>query len=142
MSNFLVYGPIWIYFFSLTWKFDGDLKFSQMTLKPQKFVIMFRCKINFVIIWYSVIFAANLYLSICVWISFLWMFSFLFFFYKRRSFSRIRMSPCVNKSYMSNSVMIWYFIEESVCLFETCWFCGLFENEFWLIVMRKSRYSS
>ncbi len=36
---------------------------------PQKFVIMIRCKINFDMIWYSVIFAANLYLSIFVWSS-------------------------------------------------------------------------
>ena len=44
------------------------------------FVIMIRCKINFDIIWYTVIFAANLYLSILVlisWTSFLWMLSFL-----------------------------------------------------------------
>ena len=34
-----------------------------------KFVIMIRCKINFDIIWYSVIFAANLYLSKFVWSS-------------------------------------------------------------------------
>ena len=33
------------------------------------FVMIIRCKINFDIIWYSVIFAANLYLSIYVWSS-------------------------------------------------------------------------
>ena len=33
---------------------------------PQKFVIMIRCKIIFYIIWYSVIFAAALYLTIFV----------------------------------------------------------------------------
>ena len=35
----------------------------------QKFVIMIRCKINFDIIWYSVIFAANLYLLLFFWSS-------------------------------------------------------------------------
>jgi len=113
-SNFVVSGPIWIffssftwkfygdsksdivlspndcldhkspislfmdlfeyYFFSLIWKFDGDSK-SDIVLHlkwftgPQKFVVMIRCKINFDIIWYTVIFAANLYLSIFVWSS-------------------------------------------------------------------------
>ncbi len=66
------------HFFSLTWKFDGNFKFDILLyLKwltgPQKsnflFVIMIRCKINFDIIWYTVIFAANLYLSIFVWSS-------------------------------------------------------------------------
>ena len=78
------------YFFSLTWKFDGDSK-SDIVLHfkwftgPQKFVIMIRCKTNFDIIWYTVIFLANLYWSIFVWSSdilnfFLWMLSFLFFY--------------------------------------------------------------
>ena len=34
---------------------------------PQTFVIIIRCELNFDIIWYSVILAANLYLSIFVW---------------------------------------------------------------------------
>ena len=37
---------------------------------PQKFVIIIRCQINFYIKWYSVILAANLYMSIFVWSSF------------------------------------------------------------------------
>ena len=65
--NFLVYRPIMIFFFF-------DLKFIRDS--------MICCKINFDI-WYYVIFAANLYLSIFVWSSeifnlFLWMLSFLF----------------------------------------------------------------
>ncbi len=61
-------------FFSLTLKFDGDSKsdivlYLKWLIGPQKFVIMVRCKINFVMIWYSVIFAANLYSSIFVWSS-------------------------------------------------------------------------
>ncbi len=61
-------------FFSLILKLDGDSK-SDIVLHlkwftgPQKFVILIRCKINFDIIWYTVIFAANLYLSIFVWSS-------------------------------------------------------------------------
>ena len=70
-------------FFSLTWKFDGvsksDIVFYLKRLNgPQKVVIMIRCKINFVIMWYSVIFAANLYLSIFVLSSDIFMFSFSF----------------------------------------------------------------
>ncbi len=60
--QFTAYGPIWIFFLSLIWKFDRDSK-SDYVL--QKFVIM----IIFDIIWYAVIFAANLYLSIFVWSS-------------------------------------------------------------------------
>ena len=61
-------------FLSLNWTFDRDSK-SDIVLYlkwlnwPQNFVIIIRCKINFDIIWYSVIFAANLYLSIFVWSS-------------------------------------------------------------------------
>ena len=36
---------------------------------PQKFVIMIRCKIDFDMIWYSVMFGATLYLSIFIWSS-------------------------------------------------------------------------
>ena len=74
MSNFLIMDRF-EYIFSLTWKFDGDSKSDiEVYLKwltgPQKFVIMIRCKINFNIIWYTIIFAANLYLSsIFVWSS-------------------------------------------------------------------------
>ena len=58
--------------FSLTWKFDGDSKcdivlYLKWLTGPQKFVIMIRCKFDFDIIWYSAMFAANLYLSIFVW---------------------------------------------------------------------------
>ena len=60
--------------FELEIWFDGDSK-SDIVLHlkwftgPQKFGIMIRCKINFDIIWYTVIFASNLYLSIFVWSS-------------------------------------------------------------------------
>ena len=72
--QFLVYRPIWIIFFSFTWKFDWDsnsdiVLYLKWLSEPQNFVIMIRCKINFDIIWYSVIFAANLYLPIFVWSS-------------------------------------------------------------------------
>ncbi len=58
----------------LTWKFDVDSKsdivlYLKCLTGPQKFVIMIRCKINFDMIWYSVIFVANLYLLIFVWSS-------------------------------------------------------------------------
>ncbi len=78
------------FFFSLTWSFDRDstsdiVLYLKWLTGPKKVVIMIRCKIvsNFDMIWYSVIFAANLYLSIFVWssdirTSFLWMLSFLF----------------------------------------------------------------
>ena len=61
-------------FFSLTWKFIGDSKsdivlYLKWLTGPQKFVIMIFCKNNFDMIWYSVIFAANLYLSRFVWSS-------------------------------------------------------------------------
>ena len=61
-------------FFSLTWKFDGYSKsdivlYLKWLTGPQKCVIMIRCKNYFNILWYSVIFAANLYLSIFVWSS-------------------------------------------------------------------------
>ena len=47
---------------------------SQMTHWTTKFVIMIRCKINFNMIWYSVIFTATL----IIWFQkLLWMFSFL-----------------------------------------------------------------
>ncbi len=62
-SNFVVSGPIEVYLKWLT--------------GPQKFVIMIRCKINFDIIWYTVIFAANLYLSIFVWSSHILNFVFM-----------------------------------------------------------------
>ena len=74
-------------FFSLTWKFDGDSKsdievYLNCLSKPLKpnfistkyffqlesinFGIVIRCKINFDIIWYSVLFEANLYLLLFV----------------------------------------------------------------------------
>ncbi len=64
-SNFLFMDRLNI-FFCLTLKFDGDSKsdievYLKLLSEPQKFVIMIRCKVNFDIIWYSVIFAANLY---------------------------------------------------------------------------------
>ena len=71
----IVYELIFCFTISqATWKFDGDSKsnidvYLKWLSEPQKFVIMMRCKINFDIIWYSVIFAANLYLSIFVWSS-------------------------------------------------------------------------
>ncbi len=80
--QFLVDGPN--YFFSLTLKFDGDSKSDiEFHLKwisePQKFVILIHCKINFEIIWYSVIYSANLYsiLSIFVWSSYILNFVFM-----------------------------------------------------------------
>ena len=69
--QFLVYGPIWPIFFSLTWKYDRDSK-SNIVLYltgPQKFVIMILCKINFDIIWYSVIFAAIVNVRLIIWIN-------------------------------------------------------------------------
>ena len=72
--QFLVYGPIWIIIFLWLGNSMGipNLLYwslTQMTLWAQKFVIMIRCKINNDIIWYYVIFAANLYLSIFIWSS-------------------------------------------------------------------------
>ena len=79
----LVYGPIWIFFFPLTWKYNGDSKsnivlYLKKLTGPQKFVIMIRCKINFAIIRYSVIFAANPYLLIFVWSSDILNFFFIY----------------------------------------------------------------
>ncbi len=73
------YPYLWTDFYifsSLTWKFDRNSK-SDIVLHlkwftgPQRFMIMIRCKIDFDIIWYTVIFAANLilYLSLFVWSS-------------------------------------------------------------------------
>ena len=55
--------------FSLTWKFDGNTRsdivlYLKWLTGPQKFVIMIRFKFNFDMIWYSLIFAANLYLNL------------------------------------------------------------------------------
>ena len=81
-TNFLVFNS------NKTWKFDGDSKSDFFYLKwlseQQKFVIMIRCKINFDIIWYSVIFAANVYRQyssdhLIFWTSFLWMLLFLLY---------------------------------------------------------------
>ncbi len=69
--QFLVYGPIWLFFF-----FDLEIRcgfhfrywiLPQITHWNKKFVIMIRCKINFHIIYYTVISTTNLYLSIFVW---------------------------------------------------------------------------
>ena len=86
---FLVYGPIWIFFFSLIWKVDGDSKsdievYLKWLSKPQEFVIMIRCKINFDIfdtLWYLQLFYTCQYSShhLISWTSFLWMLSFLFY---------------------------------------------------------------
>ena len=70
------------FFLSLTWKFAGDSKsdivlYLKWLTGPQKFLIMICCKINFDIIWYSVIFAANQYLSIFVWSSHILNFVFM-----------------------------------------------------------------
>ncbi len=64
----------WTNFSFLTWISDGDSKsdiilYPKWLSEPQNFVIMICCTINFDIIWYSVIFAVNLYLLIFVWSS-------------------------------------------------------------------------
>ena len=64
-SNSLVYGLISTKFFSFNWK----IFIWNNCLIIIHFVILICCKINFDIIWYSVVFAANLYLSIFVWSS-------------------------------------------------------------------------
>ena len=75
-SNFLVFLPIWIFFSSLIWKFDGDSK-SDIVLHlkwftgPQKFMIMIRCKINF---WFNMT-----YCNICSYSIFVWSYGFLNF---------------------------------------------------------------
>ncbi len=56
-------------FFFFTWKFDDILLYLKWLTKLQKFVIIICCKINFDVIWYSVIFSATLYLSLFVWSS-------------------------------------------------------------------------
>ncbi len=76
--------------FSLTWQFHGASKsdivlYLKWLTGPKKVVIMIRCKINFDMIWYSVIFAANLYLTIFVWssdiVNFVFMNVVILFFY-------------------------------------------------------------
>ena len=54
--QFLVYGPIWIFFFSLTWKFNWDSKSNiVLSLKwltePQKSNFLFMDRLEFFFLW-------------------------------------------------------------------------------------------
>ena len=118
----------------------------------QKFVILIRCEINFGILWYSVIFAANLYESIFVWSSDILNLVFMNVVMLVFTFTFANLILCCNdpkprlrcqsikiyhKYNLNQSVYLYPMLFIYLILFLTLWFHvnGLFF--FWLIIEKK-----